>query len=62
MALFGKSDSHYTVLWDGGHIKFFSRNTLETMLNEKKFEVINFAGAGRLPYLWKTMLVGATVK
>lgn len=61
MALTGKLDAHFTVLWDGGHIKFFSRNTLEAMLREQQFEVVQFAGAGRLPYLWKSMLVKATV-
>lgn len=61
MAVTGKLDDHFTVLWDGGHIKFFSRNTLEQMLREQGFEVTGFAGAGRLPYLWKSMLVKARV-
>jgi 2-polyprenyl-3-methyl-5-hydroxy-6-metoxy-1,4-benzoquinol methylase len=26
LAVSGKLDSHFTVLWDGGHIKFFSRH------------------------------------
>ena len=59
LAMAGKFDGHFTVLWDGGHIKFFSRNTLEQMLREQGFEVTGFAGAGRLPYLWKSMLVKA---
>lgn len=61
MALGGKLDPHFTVLWDGGHIKFFSRKTLEAMLREQGFELVQFAGAGRLPYLWKSMLVKATL-
>jgi 2-polyprenyl-3-methyl-5-hydroxy-6-metoxy-1,4-benzoquinol methylase len=61
LAIAGKLDSHFTVLWDGGHIKFFSRNTLEQMLREQGFEVAGFVGAGRLPYLWKSMLVKARV-
>jgi hypothetical protein len=62
MALLGKMDGHYTALWDGGHIKFFSRKTLEQMLEERGFVVTDFAGAGRVPYLWKSMLVSAVVE
>jgi 2-polyprenyl-6-hydroxyphenyl methylase/3-demethylubiquinone-9 3-methyltransferase len=59
LALTGKMDSHYTALWDGGHIKFWSRATLTSLLHERGFQVIRFEGAGRLPYLWKSMLVTA---
>jgi 2-polyprenyl-3-methyl-5-hydroxy-6-metoxy-1,4-benzoquinol methylase len=61
LAVTGKLDAHFTVLWDGGHIKFFSRDTLERMLRENGFEVTAFAGAGRWPYLWKSMLLKAKV-
>lgn len=61
LAAAGKMDRHLTVLWDGGHIKFFSRKSLEQMLCEQGFQVTGFAGAGRLPYLWKSMLVSARV-
>ena len=61
LAITGKLDDHLTVLWDGGHIKFFSRKTLEVMLREQGFETTDFVGAGRLPYLWKSMLVKAKV-
>ena len=59
LVIAGKLDAHFTVLWDGGHIKFFSRKTLALMLREQGFEATGFAGAGRLPYLWKSMLVKA---
>lgn len=59
LAASGKLDGHFTVLWDGGHIKFFSRHTLEQMLREQGFEVTGFVGAGRLPWFWKSMLVKA---
>jgi 2-polyprenyl-3-methyl-5-hydroxy-6-metoxy-1,4-benzoquinol methylase len=59
LALSGKLDAHFSVLWDGGFIKFFSRRTLERMLCEQGFVVTEFAGAGRVPYLWKSMLVKA---
>jgi len=43
----------------GGHIKFWSRATLTALLAEEGFTVAHFEGAGRLPYLWKSMVVVA---
>jgi len=57
IALLGKYDQHHTALWDGGHIKFFSRRTLETLITEKGFTVERFRGIGRAPLLWKSMAV-----
>ena len=51
-------DRHFTVDWDGGHIKFFSRRTLRRMASECGFEEQQFIGVGRLPGLWKSMVVG----
>lgn len=62
MALANKMDHHYTALWDGGHIKFWSRQTLTTLLEEFDFKVTDFRGAGRLPYLWKSMIVRASLR
>jgi 2-polyprenyl-6-hydroxyphenyl methylase/3-demethylubiquinone-9 3-methyltransferase len=59
LAVTGKLDNHYSALWDGGHIKFWSRATLTTLLEEARFQVIGFEGAGRLPLLWKSMIVTA---
>lgn len=59
LALSNKMDAHFTALWDGGHIKFFSRKTLTVMLEEHGFSVRGFAGAGRIPWLWKSMLLRA---
>lgn len=50
-------DRHHHVSADGGHIKFFSRDSLETMARAAGFEVVRFHGVGRLPYLWKSMVV-----
>jgi hypothetical protein len=44
-------------LWDGGHIKFWSKKTLSELLKREGFEVIDFHGVGRLPYLWKSMVL-----
>jgi len=59
LALTGKMDKHFTALWDGGHIKFWSYKTLSKLLNEAEFKVIKFYGSGRLPYLWKSMVLVA---
>lgn len=59
LALSGRLDGHFTALWDGGHIKFFSRRTLSALLREAGFEVLAFRGAGRLPWLWASMVVAA---
>jgi ubiquinone biosynthesis O-methyltransferase len=59
LAVSGKLDAHFTVLWDGGHIKFFSQRTLETVLREAGFEDLRFQGAGRVPLLWKSLVASA---
>lgn len=56
LAFLGKTDLHYTALWDGGHIKFFSVATLTQLLQEEGFTQIHFKFAGRVPYFWKSML------
>lgn len=60
LAVTGKLDQHFTVLWDHGHIKFWSRQTLSQVLVESGFTGIRFMGSGRLPYLWKGMVLRAT--
>lgn len=57
LALFGKMDFHHTALLDYGHIKFWSRRTLTTLLEERGFEVERFIGAGRAPFLWCSMVI-----
>jgi 2-polyprenyl-3-methyl-5-hydroxy-6-metoxy-1,4-benzoquinol methylase len=59
LALAGKWDHHHHPLRDGGHVKFFSRITLEALLSRAGFQVVRFAGAGRMPFLWKSMIVSA---
>jgi 2-polyprenyl-3-methyl-5-hydroxy-6-metoxy-1,4-benzoquinol methylase len=59
LALTGKMDRHFTVLWDHGHIKFWSRHTLTAALAEAGFTDIRFVGSGRVPYLWKSMVLRA---
>lgn len=55
----GAWDRHFTVSWHGGHIKFWSRATLTAALERQGFKVTKFAGVGRLPWLWKSMVLAA---
>lgn len=57
LALAGKWDSHADPLWDGGHIKLWSQRTLSALLEEAGFEKLQFRGAGRLPKMWKSMVM-----
>ena len=57
LAIGGLFDSHADPLWDGGHIKLWSRRTLSRLLTEAGFTNLQFRGAGRLPLLWMTMLM-----
>ncbi len=61
LAVTGRMDKHFTVLWDGGHIKFWSKETLSRLLVEEGFRTRRFLGAGRVRYLWKSMLISAEV-
>ena len=61
LAIAGKWDKHADPLWDGGHIKLWSRKTLTKLLVENGFTVTNFVGCGRIPYLWKSMIIKAKI-
>jgi len=52
-------DKHFGVDWEGGHIKFFSKETLRRMAAEAGFKHVNIEGVGRLPWLWKSMIMVA---
>jgi 2-polyprenyl-6-hydroxyphenyl methylase/3-demethylubiquinone-9 3-methyltransferase len=59
LAASGRLDAHFTALWDGGHIKFWSYRTLTALLSEAGFSEFRFIGAGRVPFVWKSMIVTA---
>jgi 2-polyprenyl-3-methyl-5-hydroxy-6-metoxy-1,4-benzoquinol methylase len=59
IAMMNKFDSHVNPLWDGGHIKFWSRRTLAGLLSEAGFVKMQFRGAGRVPFLWMSMVISA---
>lgn len=56
LAASGKMDTHFTALWDHGHIKFWSKKTLRTLLKEAGFRDIQFRRVGRVPALAKSMI------
>jgi 2-polyprenyl-6-hydroxyphenyl methylase/3-demethylubiquinone-9 3-methyltransferase len=59
LAITGKFDSHWSPLWDGGHIKFWSQKTLRSLLEEVGFTSIEFIQVGRVPALAKSMIAVA---
>jgi 2-polyprenyl-6-hydroxyphenyl methylase/3-demethylubiquinone-9 3-methyltransferase len=59
IAVSGAFDRHFGARDLGGHIKFWSRGTLSRLLLDVGFEQLKFCGAGRVHYLWKSMIVRA---
>jgi len=60
LAITGSMDRHFTALWDHGHIKFWSRQTLSALLTEAGFELSGFERVGRIPIVAKSMILVAT--
>jgi 2-polyprenyl-3-methyl-5-hydroxy-6-metoxy-1,4-benzoquinol methylase len=59
LCLSGRFERHFCAVYDGGHIRFFSRRSLTRMLETHGLKVLHFRGVGRVPWLWKSMLVKA---
>ena len=59
IAVTNGADAHYQPLNERGHIKFWSVSTLSQLLWEAGFTDLEYTGAGRIPYLWKTMVMRA---
>lgn len=59
IALINGFDFHHNPLFEGGHIKFFSKNTIYNILKDNSLKPVVFQGSGRLPYIWKSMVVVA---
>lgn len=62
LSVTNRLEHHFTVLWEGGHIKFWSRDTLSTLLDIHGFEIVKFVGCGRIPYLWKSMIIKGSLR
>lgn len=56
LAVTGKMDAHFSALHDGGHIKFFSVDSLSRLMLSHSFSELSFTFYGRAPWLWKNMI------
>jgi 2-polyprenyl-3-methyl-5-hydroxy-6-metoxy-1,4-benzoquinol methylase len=52
-------DSHFDALSVGGHIKFWSKRTLAQLFASLGLDCPHYWGAGRVPLLWKSVIVAA---
>lgn len=59
IALADGFDNHVQPMDHGGHIKFWSHATLSALLIQAGFRDIQFAGAGRFAWMWKSMVLSA---
>lgn len=56
LSVLDKWDFHHHPGQIGGHIKFWSKPTLRALFEKGGFKAVSFHGAGRLPYLWNSMV------
>jgi 2-polyprenyl-6-hydroxyphenyl methylase/3-demethylubiquinone-9 3-methyltransferase len=56
LAVTGRLDQHFTALWDGGHIKFFSVKTLTQLFHELGVDKLQTLRIGRVAPLAKAMV------
>ena len=61
VALTNRMDYHFCPLWEGGHIKFWSRKTLTALLENEGFHNCTFRGVCHFPLFWKIMLIRAEI-
>ena len=59
ISIANKWDKHFHVEREGGHIKFFSEKSLSRLLENTGFGDVVFENAGRIPWLWKSMVCRA---
>ena len=59
LAVTGRMDAHFSALHDGGHIKFFSVDSLSRLMRNHGFVDPGFTFYGRAPWLWKNMICHA---
>jgi 2-polyprenyl-3-methyl-5-hydroxy-6-metoxy-1,4-benzoquinol methylase len=62
LAVTNRTDRKLTALWEGGHIKHWSKATLKCLLTSEDFQFVAFEGCGEglrawTPYLWNSMLM-----
>jgi SAM-dependent methyltransferase len=59
LSLTNQWDQHHQPEREGGHIKFFSEKGLARLLVQSGYSNITFHNAGRIAYLWKSMVCRA---
>jgi 2-polyprenyl-3-methyl-5-hydroxy-6-metoxy-1,4-benzoquinol methylase len=59
LSVFNKWDRHLSPLNEGGHIKFWSLNTITQLLENSGFKVRSHIGVGRFPGCWNSMIISA---
>jgi 2-polyprenyl-3-methyl-5-hydroxy-6-metoxy-1,4-benzoquinol methylase len=57
ISISGKWDSHHDVLWDGGHVKFFSVSKLTELLRQAGFAINSVERVGRIPPVAKSIVM-----
>ena len=57
LAVSGSMDLHFTALWDHGHIKFWSVDTLTQFFEEVGLKRDCVLRVGRVPILAKSMIL-----
>jgi 2-polyprenyl-3-methyl-5-hydroxy-6-metoxy-1,4-benzoquinol methylase len=59
LAVTGHMDRHFSTLWSGSCVRFFSIKTISELLFSAKFRKIQVVRVGRIPPLAKSMVVSA---
>ncbi|MBN9360744.1 MULTISPECIES: class I SAM-dependent methyltransferase [unclassified Devosia] len=59
LSVFGRMDRHFTALWPGGHIKFWSAKTITQLLSAAGMEVEQIIRVGRIPVFARSMVIVA---
>lgn len=57
LSVLNRWDRHFFALVEGAHIKFWSKKTLSMLLERNGWSVKKYYGAGRIPFLWKSMIM-----
>jgi 2-polyprenyl-3-methyl-5-hydroxy-6-metoxy-1,4-benzoquinol methylase len=59
LAITGRMDRHFSTLWSGRSVQFFSIKTITELLRSAEFREIRVVRVGRIPPLAKSMVVSA---
>ena len=57
LSVFNKWDFHHHPVRVGGHVKFWSKKTIVDLFDSHGFELVEFKGVGRVPFVWKSMIL-----